>query len=87
VNRFAGGLQIVCDAALSPESAGGVPPEPPSNFPDTTPAKPTCIVTLDLPYPYRSDERNFWGLGFGDVIGFQPLILAGTVSIQDRGMV
>lgn len=80
VTRLAGGLRIVCDAPLSPESGGGVPTTPPSRFPaSSAAAKPTCVVTLDVPYPLGA-EREVWN--FGAIVGFQPLILAGTVAIQ-----
>lgn len=85
VKRLSKGLQIICDAPLSLESGGGVPKTTsPSNFPDAIPAKPTCFVTLDLPWPLLEEERSFWGLDFGQVLGFQPLILGSTVSIQDN---
>jgi hypothetical protein len=80
VTRLVGGLRIVCDAPLSPESGGGVPTSPSSSFPDSSvAAKPTCFITLDLPYPLGS-ERDVWG--FRGVVGFQPLILSATVMVQ-----
>jgi Family of unknown function (DUF6519)/Carboxypeptidase regulatory-like domain len=86
VNRLLEGVLIICDAPLSPESGGGVPPDPPSNFPAAVPAKPTCFVTLDLPYPLLNVEQDFWDLRAGQIVGFQPLILGSTVSIQDNVM-
>jgi hypothetical protein len=45
--------------------------------------KPTCFVTLDLPYPIGTDT-NVWD--FTQIVGFQPLILGGQVSIQEQRM-
>ena len=49
------GIRIICNAPLAPESFGRPRLDPPSNRPDTLPAKPTCFVTLDLPYPLGTD--------------------------------
>ena len=82
VARLAGGISIVCESELSPESGGGVPGNPPSLFPPhTVPSKPTCIVTLDLPYPLGPD-RETWD--FGEVAGFQPLVLGSIVEIRSN---
>jgi Family of unknown function (DUF6519)/Carboxypeptidase regulatory-like domain/Helix-hairpin-helix domain len=83
VSRLAAGLVIECDARLSEVSGGGVPPQPPSNYGlDTVPAKPTCIVTLALPYPVGAD-RELWQQ-FGGIAGFQPLMLASRVLIEEN---
>jgi len=81
VSRLAQGLRISCDAPLGQESFGGAPSDPPSIFPQTVPAKPTCFITLDLPYPLGSD-RNFWD--FSQIVGFQPLILGSLVSVREN---
>lgn len=82
VPRLASGFDIICDEALSPESGGGVPEIPQSSFPPhTVPPKPTCIVTLDLPYPLGPD-RDVWS--FGDIAGFQPLIVGSTITIIEN---
>ena len=39
--------------------------------------KPVCIVTVDVPFPLEPSEIQFWDPG---LIGYQPLVLAGTVS-------
>ena len=78
-SRLQKGLTITCDQNLAPHAAGG-PPPPPGQFPDSRIAgKPTCRVTLDLPYPLDADAR-FWGIE--QIVGFQPLILGGNVTIQ-----
>ncbi|MGW2888157.1 DUF6519 domain-containing protein [Streptomyces griseoruber] len=38
-------------------------------------------VTLDLPYPLSPAERNAWQLGPGQVLGTQPLDLAGYLKM------
>ncbi|MFI1709074.1 DUF6519 domain-containing protein [Streptomyces griseoruber] len=38
-------------------------------------------VTLDLPYPLSPAERNAWQLGPGQVLGTQPLDLAGFLKM------
>ena len=80
VSRLSKGLTIVCDGLVVPQSVGPAPP--PINFPDSTPAKPTCFVTLDLPYPIGSD-RNMWD-GTSGIFGYQPLVLAATVSVAQQ---
>ena len=58
VDDLAGGIKVVCNNEIDPKTIEG---------------KPTCFVTLDLPYPFNSADMKLWG---SDVIGFQPLILA-----------
>jgi hypothetical protein len=83
VDRLAAGLDIDCDKPLSMVSGGGVPTPPPSNYgPGTVPAKPTCVVTLYLPYPMGPDQ-DVWPQ-FAGIAGFQPLVLASTVEIQNN---
>ncbi|MBC8028978.1 MAG: carboxypeptidase regulatory-like domain-containing protein [Pyrinomonadaceae bacterium] len=78
VSRLSKGITIVCDGAVVPGSVGRSPVPPPSGFPDATPAKPTCFVTLDLPFPLDADQETW---SSGQIVGFQPLILAGSVSV------
>ncbi len=59
VDDLAGGIMAICDKQIDPGTIKN--------------RKPTCFVTLDLPYPFNSGDVNLWG---SDVIGFQPLILA-----------
>jgi hypothetical protein len=78
------GFRIVCDAPVSAESFGGVPAQPASAFPPYTAAgKPTCTLTLDLPYPLGADA-TVWNLT--NVIGFQPIVLAGTVAANGNSI-
>lgn len=79
VARLVKGVDILCDNLLS-QSAGGGPPAPPPKFPNATAEKPTCFVTLDLPYPIGGDTSPW---DFNQIIGFQPLILNGRVSVEE----
>jgi len=82
VSRLRRGVRIICDALVADESFGGAPVEPASLFsPDRIAAKPTCFVTLDLPYPLGSD-RTTWN--FQETIGFQPVILGSRVLAQGK---
>ncbi|PXF58096.1 MAG: hypothetical protein C4B59_13935 [Candidatus Methanogaster sp.] len=62
------GLRIICD-----EKVDG----------DTVSGKPTCYVTLYMPFPFNSADREMWG---DQVLGFQPLIMAADVSSDDEGV-
>jgi hypothetical protein len=80
VNRLRQGISIVCDRPLAP-NAGGGSPDPPSIRESAVAGKPTCFVTIDLPYPIGPDA-TFWD--FGQIVGFQPLILAGQVRVNEQ---
>ena len=36
---------------------------------------PVCTLTVELPWPLRGDERQFWGLDAGTIVGFTPVTL------------
>ena len=61
-NRFADGLSIVCDAEIER---------------DTVRNRPTCFVTLDLPYPFTETDQTFWN---PPIIGYLPIRLAATTD-------
>jgi len=64
VAELASGITITCDESL---------------FHGSLFNKPVCFVTLEMPFPFNSADRNLWG---DAVIGYQPLILAGSTNSQ-----
>lgn len=67
---LARGLRVVCDTPVDPDSVG---------------SKPTCFVTLEMPYPIGDDERALWGTG--DLIfGYRPLIVKGSVQAEEESV-
>jgi hypothetical protein len=80
IDRIMGGITISCDTDLDRISAGSAPDL--GSFPTATPEKPTCFLTIDLPYPLDQSTRSFWD--FNDIIGFQPMILASNVVAKGK---
>jgi Family of unknown function (DUF6519)/Carboxypeptidase regulatory-like domain/Helix-hairpin-helix domain len=73
VDRLAQGIRVICDGNLDPSflnSRDGFPP-----------FAPNCFLSLALPFPLNTDDRRLWG---DPVIGFQPLLLAARVTVDDR---
>ena len=66
------GIRVRCDERIEPASVGK--PERP---------KPTCFVTLDVPFPLNDIDRGLWG---DLVVGFQPLVLAAKVTVDGEGI-
>ena len=60
------GIEIRCDRKLEPGTLEG---------------KPTCRVTLDLPFPGSKAEQAFWG---DQLIGTVPLTLAAGVTVSGK---
>jgi hypothetical protein len=69
VSALAGGLRVECDTPVDPNAVVG---------------KPTCFVTLEMPYPLSDDEKSFWEID--KVVGYRPLILSGNVSAQEKSI-
>jgi hypothetical protein len=69
---LAKGIRVRCDEKVEPASIGN--PDRP---------KPACFVTLDVPFPLNDIDRGLWG---DLVIGFQPLVLAATVTVDSEGI-
>ena len=76
VDLLARGLRIVCDDRLSALSVSSQPTGKDSAV------SPTVFVTLNLPYPLSETDRKLWGMG--QVIAYQPLILAGNVTGEEN---
>lgn len=68
VTALVQGVHVVCDGNVDQDSVMG---------------KPTCFVTLDMPFPFNTADMKLWGV---PVIGFQPLILAASV-IADNNVI
>lgn len=58
---FADGMKLRCNREVDSKTLG----------------QATCHVVLELPYPFTSDERAYWGQS---VIGFQPVKIDGAVG-------
>jgi hypothetical protein len=67
---LARGLRVVCDTPVDPDSVGG---------------KPTCFVTLDMPFPLSEADRELWGTG-DLIVGYRPLILKGNVTVEEESV-
>jgi hypothetical protein len=59
------GIQIHCDQEIEPATVEG---------------KPTCLVSVDVPYPVSEDDRAVWG-GV-PVFGTIPVMIGGSVSVE-----
>ncbi len=69
VNELATGLEIDLDGNVEPLALRG---------------KPTCFVTVDLPFPMARDDRELWS----EVpVGTMPLTLAATVTAKAKRIV
>lgn len=68
VSQLAAGIQVDCDRTL---------------FQDSIRGKPTCLVTLDLPFPFNSADMQLWGSG---LIGVQPLVLDAEVNSDNQSI-
>lgn len=66
VDELVKGIRVGCDTNL---------------FQDSVRGNPVCFVTLDLPFPFNSLDRQTWG---EPVIGFQPLKLNAQVNADDN---
>ncbi|MET0646941.1 MAG: DUF6519 domain-containing protein [Pyrinomonadaceae bacterium] len=66
---LAEGLQVTCDRDI---------------FPDSVKGKPTCFVTLELPFPFSESDREALGVGADErgIIGYQPIVLDGEAVAE-----
>jgi hypothetical protein len=67
--QLADGIAIHCDADIEPGTLAGMSG---SGLPE---AKPTCLVTLDLPFPTSPVDQQLWG---DAIVGTVPLTLDGV---------
>ena len=73
---LARGIRIDCDERLfegSVVNKNGMP-------------NPVCQLTLDVPWPLRGDERQFWGIDAATIVGFQPIVLAAEVVAAENAI-
>jgi hypothetical protein len=68
--ELARGVRITCDKPLFQDSVRNEKGLP----------NPVCLVTLDLPWPISSLDRELWKVGNAGFVGFQTLTLAGNVN-------
>ena len=51
---------------------------------DSVREKPTCFVTIEMPYPLTSADRPFWDSP--TIVAYQPLVLAASTSAQEASI-
>lgn len=66
VTTLAEGIRVVCDENSTIDER-------------TVEGKPTCFVTLEMPFPQVPQDKEYWGEA---VVGFQPLILDAEVTAR-----
>ncbi|MEP7270537.1 MAG: DUF6519 domain-containing protein [Acidobacteriota bacterium] len=74
---LAEGIRIVCDAALFPQSVRNAKGRP----------NPVCLLTLELPWPLNSLDRQLWRVGNMEVLGFQTITVAGEVTVEENEII
>jgi hypothetical protein len=69
-DALAEGLTVTCDRELFRGSVRG---------------KPTCFVTLELPFPTTASDKQDWGLSSTDpsFIGYRQITLAGAADAEE----
>jgi hypothetical protein len=70
VAALSDGIVVLCTDVVDPASIEG---------------KPTCFVTLELPYPLVPADQEFWGTG--PRVAAQPLILAGQARADGEAII
>ncbi len=66
VGEFINGIKVICSKNIAQNSVEN---------------RPTCFVTLQMPFPFNAADRELWG---NSIVGFQPLILAGLVKASNN---
>ncbi|MFZ4859026.1 MAG: DUF6519 domain-containing protein [Desulfuromonadaceae bacterium] len=73
------GLYLFCDKEIDPDTVI----DPISlNSRVINRGEPTCILTVEVPYPLYKEQRN--GLDINDLAGYQPVILHGIVAVDNN---
>lgn len=73
---LARGIRIDCDERLfdgSVVNKHGLP-------------NPVCGLTVEVPWPLRGEERQFWAVEGNAIVGFQPIVLAGEVVVSENAI-
>jgi hypothetical protein len=70
-DALAEGLRVTCDRDIFRGSVRG---------------KPTCFITLELPFPSGQSDKEAWGLKATDpsFFGYQPVVLAGEPEAEGQ---
>ncbi|MGH7232284.1 MAG: DUF6519 domain-containing protein [Nitrospiraceae bacterium] len=68
--EFARGMRITCDKPPFQDSVRNQKGLP----------NPVCLVTLDLPWPVNSQDRELWRIGNSGFVGFQTITLVANVN-------
>jgi hypothetical protein len=66
VDALAEGIQVVCDENSIIDE-------------QTVQGRPTCFITLEMPWPQNEPDMEIWGRA---LVGFRPLILAAKVDAE-----
>jgi hypothetical protein len=74
--QLASGIEIVCSDQLFQDSVRNLQGL----------ENPVCIVTLDLPWPTNSLDRETWGAANFGVVGFITLSLAAQVNAENNSI-
>jgi hypothetical protein len=70
VQDFIKGIEIVCDANIEQ---------------DTVKNRPTCYVTIYLPYPINNADRQLWDMT--ELVAYQPLVLASSANADNNSII
>jgi Family of unknown function (DUF6519) len=74
--QLAGGIQVICSHELFQDSVRNT----------HGPENPVCLVTLDLPWPTNSVDRETWGTANFGIVGFVTLTLAAQVNADNNSI-
>jgi hypothetical protein len=75
--ELAGGIRIDCDQRLFDGSVVNKNGRP----------NPVCTVSVEIPWPLQGEDRQFWSVEAGTIVGYQPIVLAAEVVVQENTIV